>query len=332
MVAICAVAIMVLWLAYLARWGLMVVYLSGLIAVGISPLAGWIEQRHVPGTNLHPPRWLSALIVYLAGGAIAAGIGSAVVPRLIDQAQELTQHGPSLLEGAEHFLVRHGLIPYQMSVTELVGQIPVDVRQAVFQQFWNVIGGALGLTFILVLSLYLLHEAQTLRAMALSLVPRARQGQARRALDEIASRIGAWMMGQLMLSGIIGSTTALALGLLGIPYFYVLAFIAALGEMVPYAGPVVAAVPGILLALTVSWRMALLVAAFYVAQQQFESQILVPNLMQRQVGLTSSVVIIAVTLGWSVSGALGAVIAVPTAAILHVALVTLREDGATERG
>jgi len=309
-----------------------VVYLSGLIAVGISPLAGWIEQRHVPGTNLHPPRWLSALIVYLAGGAIAAGIGSAVVPRLIDQAQELTQHGPSLLEGAEHFLVRHGLIPYQMSVTELVGQIPVDVRQAVFQQFWNVIGGALGLTFILVLSLYLLHEAQTLRAMALSLVPRARQGQARRALDEIASRIGAWMMGQLMLSGIIGSTTALALGLLGIPYFYVLAFIAALGEMVPYAGPVVAAVPGILLALTVSWRMALLVAAFYVAQQQFESQILVPNLMQRQVGLTSSVVIIAVTLGWSVSGALGAVIAVPTAAILHVALVTLREDGATERG
>jgi len=323
---------MVLWLAYLARWGLMVVYLSGLIAVGISPLAGWIEQRHVPGTNLHPPRWLSALIVYLAGGAIAAGIGSAVVPRLIDQAQELTQHGPSLLEGAEHFLVRHGLIPYQMSVTELVGQIPVDVRQAVFQQFWNVIGGALGLTFILVLSLYLLHEAQTLRVMALSLVPRARQGQARRALDEIASRIGAWMMGQLMLSGIIGSTTALALGLLGIPYFYVLAFIAALGEMVPYAGPVVAAVPGILLALTVSWRMALLVAAFYVAQQQFESQILVPNLMQRQVGLTSSVVIIAVTLGWSVSGALGAVIAVPTAAILHVALVTLREDGATERG
>src|SRR5262249_52459924 len=67
-------------------------------------------------------------------------------------------------------------------------------------------------------SLYLPHDAQGLRAMALSLVPRERQRQARHALEQIGSRIGAWMVGQLMLSGIIGGTPAIALGMLGIPF------------------------------------------------------------------------------------------------------------------
>jgi len=73
--------------------------------------------------------------------------------------------------------------------------------------------------------------------MALSLVPRERQRQARHALEQIGSRIGAWMVGQLIVSGIIGGTPAIALGMLGIPFFYVPAFFAAVGEVVPYADP-----------------------------------------------------------------------------------------------
>ncbi len=315
--------VVILSLAYLARWGLLLVYLSTLIAIGISPLAGWIEQLHIPGTTAHPPRWLAALLVYATVGAILVALAVAVLPPLIDQAQDLAQRSPSFFEEAQRFLVRHGLITRPMSMHDLFLQIPIDLRTAVLQQFWNVIGGAFGLLLILVLSLYLLHDAEPLRAALLSLVPRGRRRQVRTAVDAIAARIGAWMMGQLMLSGIIGATTALVLGLLGLPYFYVLAALAAVGELVPYAGPILAAVPGILLAATLSWQTALAVSAFYLAQQQLENHILVPKLMQHQVGLTPSVVIIAVTIGSAVLGVLGAVIAVPTAAILQVGVSTL---------
>ena len=86
-------------------------------------------------------------------------------------------------------------------------------------------------------SLYLLHDAQSLRAMALSLVPRERQRQARTRprADRIADRC--LDGGSLMVSGIIGGTPAIALGMLGIPFFYVLAFFAAVGDVVPYADP-----------------------------------------------------------------------------------------------
>jgi predicted PurR-regulated permease PerM len=254
-------------------------------------------------------------------------VGSAVVPGLVEQARQLARDWPTLFAHAEDFLVRHGLIARPMSMGALVQQLPADLRTAALQQFWNLIGGAFGLILILVLSLYLLHDARRLRDVLLSLAPRGRRHQARAVVEEIASRIGAWMMGQLMLCAVIGATTALVLGLLGIPYFYLLAVIAALGELIPYAGPFLAAVPGILLALTSSWQTALVVLAFYTAQQQIENHLLVPKLMQHQVGLTPSMVIIAVTIGSAVLGVLGAMIAVPTAAIVQVAIRAVAGDG-----
>jgi predicted PurR-regulated permease PerM len=325
-IALAGSAVILLWFAYAARWGVLMVYLSALVAIGISPLAGWIEQRHIPGTHVHPPRWLAALAVYVVLFGGMAALAVAVVPSLVDQAQQLAHNWPALLARAEAVLVRHGALPRQMSAHELLQQVPDDVRAAVLRQFWNVIGGAVGLVFILVLSLYLLHDAERLRAVMLSFVPRPRRAQVRTAVDQVANRIGAWMTGQLMLSGIIAASTALGLGLMGIPYFYVLAVIAAVGELIPYAGPIAAAIPGILVALTASWETALAVAGFYFAQQQFENHVLVPKLMQHQVGLTSSVVIIAIMIGSSVLGVLGAMIAVPTAAIVQVAVTRFGPD------
>lgn len=319
LVTLAAAAVILLWAAYLARRSLLLVYLSALIAAGISPLAAWIECQHFPGTAAHPPRWLAALAVYVVVLGIVAGIAVAVLPPLLEQAQELAHNWPALLDRARGALIEHGLVSRRTSAQDIVEQIPFDaVRAALLRQFWNVIGGAVGVLLILVLSLYLLHDARRLRDVVLSLAPPRRRHQIRVAADQIGQRIGAWMTGQIMLCGIIGATTALGLGLLGIPYFYVLALVSAIGELIPYAGPIAAAIPGILLGLTVSWQMAVVVALFYLLQQQLENHLLIPKLMQHQVGLTPSVVIIAVTIGSMTLGVLGAIIAVPTAAILHV--------------
>jgi predicted PurR-regulated permease PerM len=98
--------------------------------------------------------------------------------------------------------------------------------------------------------------------------------------------------------------------------------------MIPIVGPVISAIPAVAIAATVSWNKALLVALFFVAQQQLENHILVPKIMERQVGISAVTVIIALLIGGKLLGIVGAILAVPTAAILQVVLQEFapRED------
>jgi predicted PurR-regulated permease PerM len=105
---------------------------------------------------------------------------------------------------------------------------------------------------------------------------------------------------------------------MGVPFFYVLALIAGIGEMIPVVGPILAAIPAVAVAATVSFNKALIVIVFFVVQQQFENHVLVPKIMERQVGVSAVTVIIALLFGGSLLGILGALLAVPTAAIVQV--------------
>jgi len=135
--------------------------------------------------------------------------------------------------------------------------------------------------------------------------------------------VSAWLVGQLILSAIIGVTSMIWLVLLGIPYFYVLALIAAIGEFIPIVGPILAALPGLAIAFGSSWKLGLLVGGLYLAQQQLEANVLVPKLMERQVGLTPVTIMVALLLGGALLGVPGAILAVPTAAILQVVVQEL---------
>jgi predicted PurR-regulated permease PerM len=105
---------------------------------------------------------------------------------------------------------------------------------------------------------------------------------------------------------------------MGVPYFYVLAQIAAIGEMIPIVGPIVAAIPAIAVAFTVSPTLALGVAIFFFVQQQFENHVLVPKVMERQVGVSAAAVIVALLIGGTLLGVVGAILAVPSVAIVQV--------------
>jgi predicted PurR-regulated permease PerM len=122
----------------------------------------------------------------------------------------------------------------------------------------------------------------------------------------------------LLLGAMIGTTAAIGLWLMGVPYFYVLAVIAAIGEMIPVVGPILAAIPAVAVALTVSPATALFAGIFFVVQQQIENHLLVPKIMERQVGMSAGFVIIALLIGGSLLGIVGAILAVPTAAIVQV--------------
>ena len=116
---------------------------------------------------------------------------------------------------------------------------------------------------------------------------------------------------------------------MGVPFFYVLALIAGVGEMIPIVGPILSAVPAIAVALSMKPALALFVILFFFAQQQLENHLLVPKIMQRQVGISPVFVIIALLIGGSLLGVIGAILAVPTAAILQVVFEELMTDAAT---
>ena len=123
------------------------------------------------------------------------------------------------------------------------------------------------------------------------------------------------------------TTSAIGLWLLGVPFFYVLALISAVGELIPVVGPILSAIPAIAVAATVSLKKVLLVLIFFVLQQQFENHVLVPKVMSRQVGVSAVTVIVALLIGGKLLGIVGAILAVPTAAILQVVVVGAAATG-----
>jgi len=191
----------------------------------------------------------------------------------------------------------------------------------------NVAGGIFGIVTILILTFYILIESANLRQSALRLFPRARRARVDAAAREVTEKVSAWLGGQLLLAFIIGASSAIGLWAIGIPFFYVLALLSAVGEMIPVVGPIISAVPALAVASTVSLEKVLFVLIFFVLQQQLENHILVPKIMSRQVGVSAVTVIASLLIGGSLAGIVGAILAVPTAAIVQVVLgELLRED------
>jgi predicted PurR-regulated permease PerM len=319
-IAMAALAVVVLWALYLARQALLLIYVSGLLTVGFSPVVRILErQRLVSVGSRRIPRWLAILVIYLAILTVLTGIGFVVLPPAIVQGREFATHLPDLIRQVQEGIVRRGLLPARVSMSDIVqqGPAPTDVVGAVINGFWGVVGGIFGLVTILILTFYLLVEADALFAAFVQIFPARRRVQVRDLSAEITRKVSGWLAGQLILAAIIGTTTAVVLGLLGLPYFYVLAVIAGVGELIPYVGPIVSAIPGIAVAASSSWQLATGVAVFYLAQQQLEGNVLVPKLMEQHVGLSAAAVIVALLIGHALLGIPGAILAVPTAAILQ---------------
>jgi predicted PurR-regulated permease PerM len=315
--------VMLLWAAFLVRGVLLLIYVSILLAVGFSPLVRLIErQRLLPIGTRRFPRWLAILVLYLFIIGTIVGIGFLVFPPLIRQARELWDTLPAMFERAQQWLIAKGLLGEHLTWRQAVEKADVSGGEravgTVVTAVSGVVGGLFGLFTILVLTFYFLVEAGRLRESLIQLFARRNRARVDAAIRDITLKVSAWLGGQLLLGLTIGVSSGIALWLLDIPFFYVLALISGIGEMIPVVGPILAAIPAVAVAATVSFNKVLLVIVFFVVQQQFENHVLVPKLMERQVGVSAVTVIIALLIGGTLLGIPGAILAVPTAAILQV--------------
>jgi predicted PurR-regulated permease PerM len=322
---------------------LLLIYVSGLLAIGFSPIVRLIErQRLLPIGPRRFPRWLAILVLYLFLIGTITLIGFLVFPPLIRQAQDLWAAAPAMLErgfeNAQQWLMSKGLLSEHLTWRQAVERADVGSRGeavgTVFTAITGVLGGLFGLFTILVLTFYFLIEAGRLREVLLQLFPRRDRARVDAASRDITLKVSAWLGGQLLLGLTIGVTSAIGLWLMDIPFFYVLALISGIGEMIPVVGPILSAIPAVAVAATVSWNKVLLVIIFFVVQQQFENHVLVPKIMERQVGVSAVTVIVALLIGGNLLGIAGAILAVPTAAILQVVItewMTSREGASPKK-
>ncbi len=321
-VVVLTAAMMLTWLLFMVRSTLITIYISALFAMGISPLVRMLERPGVTWLSSRLPRWLAILLIYTAIiGAIVA-VGAAVIPPLVQQFEELWRALPGQIDQGQDFLIRIGILGDRLTLGEAMQQAPAggagNAAATVLGYVRNVVGGLFGAITILLLTFYMLVESRELLSFFVRLFPAGQRRRVATVSQAVTEKVSAWMGGQLLLSLVIGLTSALGLWAMGVPYFYVLALISAVGEMIPMVGPILAAIPAILVAATVSPGLTIGVAVFFIAQQQLENTILVPKLMGRQVGLSAVSVIVALGIGSQLLGVVGAILSVPTAAILQV--------------
>jgi predicted PurR-regulated permease PerM len=328
-----ALAVVVLWCAYIVRDALLIVYVSVLLALGFSPIVRIIERQKFRPIAKRVPRWLAILTLYLAILGTVGLVMFLIFPPLVRQAQALWDKIPEMFERGQQYLMSKGLLKEHLTMREAVERAPGtggDAVTKVLGAVANVAGGIFGVVTILILTFYMLVDSDSLREQALRLFPRDHRARVDAASRVAMAKVSAWLGGQLLLAGSIGVTSAIGLWALGIPFFYVLALLSAVGEMIPVLGPILSAIPAIAVASTVSIEKVAFVVIFLFLQQQLENHILVPKIMSRQVGVSPVTVIVALLIGGSLLGIVGAILAVPTAAILQVVAAELMTEDITK--
>lgn len=171
---------------------------------------------------------------------------------------------------------------------------------------------------VIVGGIYLAAQPRTYRAGAIKLVPPARRQLMAEAMDDSETALRLWLKGQLLAMVAVGVLTGTGLWLLGMPSAMVLGLIAGILEFIPFAGPILSAVPGVLLALAIGPDLALWVLLLYVAVQQFEGYVITPLVQQYAVDLPGVVLLFSLVAFGIIFGTLGVVLAAPLTVVTYV--------------
>jgi predicted PurR-regulated permease PerM len=196
----------------------------------------------------------------------------------------------------------------------------------------NTLAAAAAFVLLVFLAMYIGAEPEVYRGWLLSVVPATSRAQVRLVLAEIATVLRKWLVTQMIAMVVIGVVSMITLLLLGVKAPFALAFIAGLFEFIPSVGPVLSAVPAILMAFVDSPEKALAVLVAYWGIQFLENNLLIPYLMRGEMDLPPAITLVAQSLMTLVFGFIGLMVAVPlTAAVLVPLRMMAERENAREQ-
>lgn len=288
-----------LWIIFLIREVIILLFIAIIFMSALSPIVTYLERFKVP-------RALSIASTYIVVVGTLVGLISLMVTPLVDQTVTLAQ---SLPQTISH------IFP-QINQTVIQEQA-ASLSKNAFSIGLVVINNFIALISVAVLAFYLLMDRGKLDKVVTQFFPQY-ETRITSISKRIEDKLGSWVRGQVALSVIIGSLSYLALLILNIPNALPLAIFAGMMEVVPVIGPIVSAVPAVLIAYSISPVLALFVVLAYFIIQQLENHLVVPQVMKKAVGLNPLIVILAVAIGGKLLGILGALLAVPITVVVQI--------------
>jgi predicted PurR-regulated permease PerM len=181
------------------------------------------------------------------------------------------------------------------------------------------LGNGIADTLLVVVGgIYLAAQPNLYRTGLIKLIPARSRGLAATALEESGATLGLWLKGRLISMAVVAGLTAIGLWLIGLPSWLSLALLSGLLEFIPFIGPIIAAVPAILLALAASPQAALWAALLYLIVQQIEGNIVEPLVQQRAVTIPPALLLFALVAAGLLFGIAGIILGAPLTVVLYV--------------
>lgn len=314
-----------LWFLYLVKDIVLLLFIAVIIAASIDPAVDFLQKKKIP-------RSAGALMIYLVIFSIVALVFSFLIPPLGDQIKDFSKNSNQYFGSTEvDFTIANGIFsPDNISVAvgKIIGEFGsslAGISQDIFSKTVGVFSGFISVIVVFSMAFYMVMNEDGIKKFIVSITPQKKKVYAADLTNRIESKIGKWMVGQLVLMLIIFVLVYVGLSLIGIPYALVLAILAGLLEVIPYVGPIVSAVPGVVLGFLISPTVGLLALLVYIIAQQFESHVVVPQVMKKAVGLNPVATIAAILIGFKLAGVLGAIISVPAATAISLFISDLMD-------
>ncbi len=308
---------------------LILLLISGFLAVGLNPAVEALERR-----GLTRSRSVAVVLVVVLLGF--AGFLFAIVPPIVSQTADFIDNAPEYVANLRQNRVVADL-DQRFHILKQAEKALASPSLAA-----NTFGGVLGVgkvvfnavfsaITVLTLTLYFMSSLPRMKQAAYRAVPRSRRARVGLLADDILGRVGGYVAGALGIAACAGVTSFILLMSLGMPSPVALALVVALTDLVPVIGATVGAVIITSVAFAQDVKTGIIVAVFYLVYQQVENYLLYPRIMKRSVDVSPAVTIVAVLVGASLLGVVGALLAIPIAAAIQLILVEVvipRQDAA----
>ena len=306
--------LLLLLIAWEIRGVLIALFVAYILMSGFAPLVDWLISKGIP-------RALAVTITYLLAIGFFATLLFLVIPPLVREIQGFIENLPIYINWLNIAFSNSNLPGITTdNITQIVSSKLDTAISNLFGVALNAFSLFLLFVAVAVFSFYLLLERDKIKSNLYLLFPHVTKEKVNTLAHKIEVKLGSWLRGELVLMLIIGVATYIGLTLLRVEFALPLAVIAGLLEIVPTLGPTLSAIPAVIIAFVQAPILAVGVLALYVLIQQLENNFIVPKLMEKAVGLSPLAIIFALLVGGSLFGVIGAALAVPGAAIIHVIL------------
>lgn len=293
---------------FAARDALGILFVSIVLSLGVDPLVSFLERHRVP-------RLVSTIFIFLVGAFIIGGILYLAVPVLVAEVVgflgEFNETLQTILGVSLPSTVIKGLSLNLSEVLTFLGTSRISIGVALSE----IVSRAVLILATLVVSFYLSVEKHGTERLLKVILPTAYEEPVLQIFHKFKVKVSRWLGAQLALSFLIGVVVASGLTVLGVRYALVLGLLAALFELVPIIGPVLAGLAAAIVALSASPSLALYTLGFFVIIQQLENHILIPIIMGKTMKVHPVVVIVSLLAGGHIAGFIGIFLAVPIAVL-----------------